>query len=673
MSQPDFKAEFEPGAARPALSIATLFALALCLCCSHDVNAEYSFKGLGHLGGNSSLANGISADGQFVAGSSVNASGVEEAFRWSETGGLSGLSSVNGGRSAANAISEDGSVVVGRSGSDDAQRAFRWTSATGMVSLGLLNDGISEANAVSGNGDVIAGFSGKPASGCSISGPGNPTDCDETPIKFGTEVAFRWAAGSGMVPLGTLPAQDFTGSSAATISSDGTVITGQAFGYRESCAFFTATGNLLCIPERSPFSGFVVDAPATMQPLGSALEVIDSYGMSPDGIFIVGQVNFLAGLSFLDGNAAQLVRGTRARDLSDDGTLIVGGGSGRSSDEGGPFNSAFIVRGSSGANLKTLLMREYGLDLTGWQLSEAVGIAADGLTITGNGFNPLGNPEAWLARLDRFPTTQELDEQPPYLITGINRVIQSAVLPGSRSPETGELVTVSATIVNSATRDGASCRISLAEDVPFVLDYQRTNPLTNLPVGLPNQPVDIAAQSSQTFVIGLTPTAAMQPREVALSYGCANSQPASILTGVNTLLLSASDTPVPDIVALAVTPGNDGIMRVGTPPAAAAFAMAAVNVGTADIISVSADTGGITLPVSLTICQTDPGTGQCMAAPVESIALNFAAGATPTFSVFLSASGDIPLDPAVNRIFVNFRDSGGATRGLSSVAVTSTP
>mgnify|MGYP001817865515 FL=1 len=47
-----------------------------------DLSAEYSFEGLGHLGGNSSQANAISAGGVFVVGSSTNATGNEEAFRW---------------------------------------------------------------------------------------------------------------------------------------------------------------------------------------------------------------------------------------------------------------------------------------------------------------------------------------------------------------------------------------------------------------------------------------------------------------------------------------------------------------------------------------------------------------------------------------------------------------
>ncbi|MEI9984379.1 MAG: hypothetical protein WDN69_14910 [Aliidongia sp.] len=49
--------------------------------------------------------------------------------------------------------------------------------------------------------------------------------------------------------------------------------------------------------------------------------------------------------------------------------------------------------------------------------------------------------------------------------------------------------------------------------------------------------------------------------------------------------------------------------------------------------------------------------------------LNIVAGATPTFSVFLQASGAIPLDPASARVFVRFKDADGALHGSTSVAV----
>ena len=43
--------------------------------------------------------------------------------------------------------------------------------------------------------------------------------------------------------------------------------------------------------------------------------------------------------------------------------------------------------------------------------------------------------------------------------------------------------------------------------------------------------------------------------------------------------------------------------------------------------------------------------------------------ATPTFSIFVTGSGNVPNDPTNNRIFVRFKDADGATRGSTSVAV----
>ena len=101
----------------------------------------------------------------------------------------------------------------------------------------------------------------------------------------------------------------------------------------------------------------------------------------------------------------------------------------------------------------------------------------------------------------------------------------------------------------------------------------------------------------------------------------------------------------------------------------AAFAVASVNVGATGTITVSADTGEAVLPLALSLCQTNPANGSCLAPPAKSVTLNMTGSATPTFSVFLSVSGEIPLDPAVNRIFVYFGDGSGNTRGLTSVAV----
>jgi hypothetical protein len=45
------------------------------------------------------------------------------------------------------------------------------------------------------------------------------------------------------------------------------------------------------------------------------------------------------------------------------------------------------------------------------------------------------------------------------------------------------------------------------------------------------------------------------------------------------------------------------------------------------------------------------------------------ANATPTFGIFVQGIRNVPFDPATNRIFVRFKDSGAVTGGSTSVAV----
>jgi hypothetical protein len=45
-----------------------------------------------------------------------------------------------------------------------------------------------------------------------------------------------------------------------------------------------------------------------------------------------------------------------------------------------------------------------GIDLTGWTLESCSGISDDGLTLVGNGINPSGQTEAWIATIPE-PTT----------------------------------------------------------------------------------------------------------------------------------------------------------------------------------------------------------------------------------------------------------------------------
>jgi len=115
--------------------------------------------------------------------------------------------------------------------------------------------------------------------------------------------------------------------------------------------------------------------------------------------------------------------------------------------------------------------------------------------------------------------------------------------------------------------------------------------------------------ANQTFVISLTPTAALDPTDVRFGFNCTDTDLAPTVIGLNTLLLTASETPVPDIVALAATSSQEGIVTVPGMPGAAAFSVATVNVGAAGAITATADTGTASLPMSLSLCRTNPRDG----------------------------------------------------------------
>ena len=233
--------------------------------------------------------------------------------------------------------------------------------------------------------------------------------------------------------------------------------------------------------------------------------------------------------------------------------------------------------------------------------------------------------------------------------------LAAAVLPSSRSVQVGTTATAFATIINAGSVTATACRISLLTSLPATFSYQTTNPATNQVIGAPNTPVNIAAGAAQSYVFALTPSAPIAPTDVQLSFDCTNTDPAPINTGLNTLLLSASTTPVPDIVALAVTPTNDGIVNILATNGTGALAVATVNVGATGTITASADTGSATLPVNISLCQTNPATGQCISGIGSTMTTTINANATPTFGIFVQGSGNVPFDPAANRIFVRFK------------------
>jgi hypothetical protein len=242
-------------------------------------------------------------------------------------------------------------------------------------------------------------------------------------------------------------------------------------------------------------------------------------------------------------------------------------------------------------------------------------------------------------------------------------------LPSSRSAQVGTPVTAFATIINgggvTATQCGLAPLLNSVNPLPIIFSYN-----LNPPIGLPNTPVPIDP-GSKNYVFSVTANGAFASTDLKIIFDCTNSNPAPIIVGVSTLLISSSAGAVADIVALIATnPPNDGIARIPTTNGSVAFGVATVNVGGAGAsITASADTGGVALPASINVCETtgQPG-GACIAPPSASVTTQIDPSETNTFSFFVTGSGNIAFDPATKRIFARFK-VGADTHGSSSVAV----
>jgi probable HAF family extracellular repeat protein len=332
------------------------------------------FMGLGDLPGGSvsSEALAVSADGSVVVGSSVVSLSpfAREAFLWTQAGGMAGLGDLpgDGFDSAATGVSGDGSVVVGygESTAGQADEAFRWTASGGMAPLGDLAGGpyFSTATGTAVDGSVVAGFS------FSGSGP----------------EAFRWTEGGAMIGLGDL-AGGFFNSTGQGISGDGAVVVGSSQSASGVEAFrWTQDGGMIGLGD---LAGGAFDSTALAASFDGSVVVGSGTSASGREAFLWTQVGGMLGLGDLPGGSFS----SGARGISADGSVIVGGSSSASGNE------AFIWTAATGMRELDSVLIALGLDLSGWSLGGAHAISADGRVIVGNGINPDGDPEAWIAFL----------------------------------------------------------------------------------------------------------------------------------------------------------------------------------------------------------------------------------------------------------------------------------
>jgi hypothetical protein len=247
--------------------------------------------------------------------------------------------------------------------------------------------------------------------------------------------------------------------------------------------------------------------------------------------------------------------------------------------------------------------------------------------------------------------------------------VVASVLPSSRSVTVGTPATAFATIINTSGAMATGCRPSLATPLAADFAYQTTDSTTNTVTGSPNTPVAIPAQSSQSFVFAITPSAAVTPASLTMGFQCDNGTAALLMPGVNTLDFSAAAGPVADIVALvALPPEREGYVEIPGTSGTDVFGVASINVGSPGALSVTLDDGAAGLPLALSICRSD-AQAACLAPAGPSVSVNLGPGETASFVVFATGSGTIAADPGRNRIFVRFKDASGVVRGATSTAV----
>jgi uncharacterized membrane protein len=98
----------------------------------------------------------------------------------------------------------------------------------------------------------------------------------------------------------------------------------------------------------------------------------------------------MVGLGDLSGGSF----GSSAGGVSGDGSVVAGYSYSGSGQEAFIWDSVHGMR-----SLRDVLVNDYGLDLTGWSLTEATAISADGSTLVGYGTDPSGYTEAWLVQI----------------------------------------------------------------------------------------------------------------------------------------------------------------------------------------------------------------------------------------------------------------------------------
>jgi hypothetical protein len=251
-----------------------------------------------------------------------------------------------------------------------------------------------------------------------------------------------------------------------------------------------------------------------------------------------------------------------------------------------------------------------------------------------------------------------------YTVVKTPTTLVNSVLPTSRSVQVGTTATVFNTVLNGGSSAAVGVTLSMANSPSGTFAYQESNCATNVLVGAMNPVLEIPAGQARCYVLFFTPSAPFASTDVHIRAQAANAPATSLLPGINTWSLRATSSAGPDIIALTTTTDFHQIACNGIKP----FAVAMSNVGGATSqVTVTADTGSTSLPLSILIQESNPATGVIIG---DNILQNVGAGENRTVVVWVTFHGCTSFDPATHRIFIRFKDASNNLIGSTSTAVS---
>lgn len=309
-----------------------------------------------------STVRATSADGSVAVG--YYASSGSQGLRWAYPQPPEDV----GNQRWLTSISLDGSIFAGYQDRLGRRNGLYSSPTTGLVSIGGLpgsSTGNTVINGLSPDGAVAVGFG---------------------TLDFGDD-AFLWTPEGGFRILPDLDGGE-NRAGALGITADKSMIVGRgaveggtfAVIWRPDGAGFSRqtlpdlpTGRNECVANAVTHDGLVITG------YGSTDDGPQAVRWTPDGeIQILGD---------LPGGA----RTSEAFGISSDGSIIVGRGASAAGEE------AFIWRGGQMQSLQSYLVGAGVTGLDGWRLTLAWGVSPDGRVFVGEGVNPAGFTEGFMA------------------------------------------------------------------------------------------------------------------------------------------------------------------------------------------------------------------------------------------------------------------------------------